>query len=307
MAQSIPEREELELAAPSLNMQGEQRFEPTTNDSNGAQIPSNGSRKGAKKQKKRRPIYGRLWFWLAALVASAGTGWYVVENQRQQILSELPDPLEILSYARPGTLTIRAANGTILETVGPATREPLKLTDIPPQLTEAFIAAEDRRFYSHGGVDYQAIARAVRANLSAGEVVEGGSTITQQLARIVFLSQDPSLDRKVREALLSQEIEKSLTKAEILKYYLNLVYLGSGAYGVADAAWTYFSKPVAQLSLGEMATLAGLPPASDVERCPKSSTIATLPRPMPTRARRNHDVLTRAMTIAVEGGERVCT
>lgn len=215
--------------------------------------------------RRRRPFLLRGWVLaLLALGAGVATGGVLLDRQRQDIIATLPNPAQVLSYARPGTLTILAKDGTILQKIGPATRDYTPLTSIPLTLQQAFLAAEDRRFYEHTGVDYQAIARALKANFQAGEVVEGGSTITQQLARIVFLDQDPNLDRKVREALLAQKMEQELTKQQILERYLNLVYLGAGAYGVADAAWIYFGKSLQDLTLGEMATLAGLPPAPSI-------------------------------------------
>ncbi|MBW4443325.1 MAG: penicillin-binding protein 1A [Plectolyngbya sp. WJT66-NPBG17] len=174
----------------------------------------------------------------------------------------LPDPAELKSFARPGTLTIRASDGSVLHQLGPATREKMPVDKLPNRLVQAFVASEDRRFYDHNGIDVQGIGRAVFRNLTSRDVVEGGSTLTQQLSRIVFLDQDDrSIGRKVREALIAQKIERTVDKQQILEKYLNFVYLGSNAYGVADAAWIYFSKSVDQLTLGEMATIAGLPPA----------------------------------------------
>nr|WP_263012670.1 penicillin-binding protein 1A [Laspinema sp. D3d] len=173
----------------------------------------------------------------------------------------LPDVSEVFTFVRDGTLTITTKDGTILQQIGPATRDKLKMQDIPPPLVEAFIASEDSRFYQHGGLDYQGVLRATVANILAREVVEGGSTITQQLARMVFLTQEQTAGRKIREAFLARKIEKNMRKQQILERYLNYVYLGSGAYGIADAAWVYFSKSVNELTLSEMAMIAGLPPA----------------------------------------------
>jgi penicillin-binding protein 1A len=200
------------------------------------------------------------WVVMAALAGAGGFGVAALDTVRQ-IQSELPDPEDALTYTRDGSMTIKAADGTVLQQLGPATRESLSLDQIPETMVNAFIAAEDKKFYEHNGVDYQAIARAALANLSAGEVVEGASTITQQVTRIVFLGQERTLDRKLREALMAHKMENELTKEQILERYLNLVYLGSGAYGVGDAAWIYFSKPIDQLSLPEMAMIAGLAPA----------------------------------------------
>lgn len=215
-----------------------------------------------KPPKPRKPTYQRWWVWvILGISASVGGGTVSGLDAIARIRGELPDTAEVLTFVRDGTLTIKASDGSVLQQLGPATREKLTFDQVPPLLIEAFIASEDQHFYEHDGIDYQAIARAMLANLSAGEVVEGGSTITQQVARIVFLDQDRSIDRKLREALLAQKIEEELGKEQILERYLNLVYLGSGAYGVADAAWIYFSKSVDELTLSEMAMIAGMPPA----------------------------------------------
>ncbi len=180
---------------------------------------------------------------------------------RQRMISELPNPNGAITFARRETLTIKSSDGQILQKLGPSTRDNLPFEKMPELVIQAFVAAEDRRFYQHTGVDYQSIARAVRANLTAKGVVEGGSTITQQLARIAFLDQDRTIKRKLREALLAQKLEQELGKDKIMERYLNLVYLGSGAYGVADAAWIYFGKTPDQLTLPEVAVIAGVPPA----------------------------------------------
>jgi penicillin-binding protein 1A len=204
----------------------------------------------------KAPI-GRRLRWVGILVGGFG----VFKLAAWQIDRSLPNPADLAVFARPGTLTIKASDGTVLHQLGPATREKLTIAQIPKPLVEAFIASEDRRFYEHTGVDYQAIVRAIGRNLTSGGLVEGGSTITQQLARVVFLNQDRSIGRKVREALLAQKLEREVDKKTLLERYLNLVYLGSNAYGVGDAAWIYFSKSVNQLTLSESATIAGLPPA----------------------------------------------
>ncbi len=175
--------------------------------------------------------------------------------------SFLPDAKRVADFRRPGTITMLTSNGEIIQKTGPATREKVAKDEIPIILKKAFIAAEDRRFYKHKGVDLWGISRALIINLTKGAVQEGGSTITQQLARIVFLSQDRTLIRKIKEATLAYKLERQLSKEEILEQYLNNVYLGSGAYGIADAAWIYFSKKPKDLSLSESALIAGLPPA----------------------------------------------
>ncbi|RCJ37374.1 penicillin-binding protein [Nostoc minutum NIES-26] len=205
-----------------------------------------------------KPFYRRLWFWTSLSVGGGIVAFIYVLGSVDRTL---PDKSEMKALVREQTLTIKASDGTILQQQGEATREQLTLKQIPEKLRKAFIASEDRRFEQHSGVDPQGIIRAVWNNLRSQDVVEGGSTITQQLARILFLKQERTIWRKLKEVRLSQKMEQELTKDQILERYLNLVYLGSGAYGVADAAWVYFSKPVDRLSLAEMATIAGLAPA----------------------------------------------
>ena len=135
------------------------------------------------------------------------------------------------------------------------------LSDMPEMLINAFVAAEDARFYKHEGVDLFSIARAFLKNIEAGSIIQGGSTITQQVAKSFFLSPEKSYARKVREAILAYRIDKAFTKDEILLLYLNQIYLGHGAYGVYAAAENYFGKSVSDLNLAECAMLAGLPQA----------------------------------------------
>ena len=178
--------------------------------------------------------------------------------------SLLPDARGINHFNRPGTLTILSADGQVVHKIGPVTREKLTPETMPALVEQAFIAAEDRRFYKHDGIDPVGIGRALVRNVTQRSVEEGASTITQQLARTVFLSQDRTLVRKLKEAALAGKLERQLSKQQILTEYLNVVYLGSSAYGVADAAWVYFTKTPDQLNLPEAALIAGLPPAPSV-------------------------------------------
>lgn len=220
-------------------------------------------RRARQDKRATRPPRSRKRHWLRAIVVLAVGAATVAgaEVGRRRLIQQLPDPREVYSFTRPGTITILSADNVVLQKIGPATRDKVPFDQIPLRLQQAFLAAEDRRFYEHNGIDFFGIARASVTNLLSGQVQGGASTITQQLARIVFLSQERSFQRKFNEALMAQKLEQELTKDQILEQYLNLVYLGAGAYGVADAAWVYFSKPIQDLSLGEMATLAGLPPA----------------------------------------------
>jgi penicillin-binding protein 1A len=183
-------------------------------------------------------------------------GWLFVEQR----LPGAAD-LKTMTAMREGTLTLKSMDNAIFYQAGPASRETVTLQQMPDQLVQAFLATEDRRFYQHHGIDLQGIGRALVTNILAGSVEEGGSTLTQQLARIAFLNQEQTLTRKLREALLAIKIDATLSKQQILENYLNQVYLGEGAYGVADAAWVYFGKSIQELTLPEMAMLAGLPAA----------------------------------------------
>ncbi|MEA5505338.1 penicillin-binding protein 1A [Halotia wernerae UHCC 0503] len=205
-----------------------------------------------------KPFYRRIWFWTGL---SVGGGIIACTYVLGSIDRTLPDKSELKAVIREQTLTIKAVDGSILQQQGEVTREPLRLEQIPDTLQKAFIASEDRRFKQHHGIDPQGIIRAGWNNLRSQNVIEGGSTITQQVARILFLKQERTIWRKLKEVRLAQKMEQELTKDQILERYLNLVYLGSGAYGVADAAWVYFSKTVDQLTLPEMAMIAGLAPA----------------------------------------------
>jgi penicillin-binding protein 1A len=154
-----------------------------------------------------------------------------------------------------------AANGSLLGTI-PAekNRQPVALSQISPWLPKATVAIEDRRFYEHGGVDYEGIARAAWRDLTAGRVVEGGSTITQQLARNLYIGHNErTLQRKLTEACLAMKLSQNRSKAWILENYVNQVYYGNQAYGIEAAAQTYFSKPAKKLTLAQSALLAGLP------------------------------------------------
>ncbi|NJN72170.1 MAG: PBP1A family penicillin-binding protein [Limnothrix sp. RL_2_0] len=218
-----------------------------------------------KPQKPRRKK-GRWWFWfLAGMVVGAGSSGYVVHRSWQELEALVPENVDsVLIYTRPGTMTVKAADGTVIEEVGPVSHDKVKIWEVPDVISEAFVSSEDRRFYDHFGVDTQGIARAAYVNFRAGEIVEGGSSITQQVARIVFLNQEMTAMRKMKEMRLATKLEEQFTKDQILESYLNLVYLGSGAYGVTDAAWVYFGKTLDDLTLPEAAMIAGLAPAPSI-------------------------------------------
>jgi penicillin-binding protein 1A len=157
---------------------------------------------------------------------------------------------------------VYAADGSLLGVV-PAerNRQPVSLRQISPWMPKATIAIEDRRFYNHGGIDYQGIVRALWADIRAGKVVQGGSTITQQLVRNLYISKEKTVGRKLKEACLATKLAQQWPKNRILTAYMNQVFYGNRAYGIEAAAQTYFSKPARKLTLTEAALLAGLPQA----------------------------------------------
>ncbi|MDR7402376.1 MAG: penicillin-binding protein 1A [Armatimonadota bacterium] len=210
----------------------------------------------------RLPRGAGAWLRLAAVVAAAGgivavvaTG--VVAGMALAFSRHLPDVSTL--YAPPSEATrVYAVTGEVIASLFRENREFVPLDEIPLSLRQAVIAIEDERFYRHRGVDVRGTLRALWRNLLAGEIREGGSTITQQLARAVFLTQKRVLSRKVAEMMLALEIERRLTKDEILERYLNQVYFGNGAYGVELASQVYFGKPARRLTLAESALLAGI-------------------------------------------------
>lgn len=178
-----------------------------------------------------------------------------------EITSGLP-PIDQLAQYRPAMATqILADDGSVIGEFYYEKRYVVPIDRIPHHVRDAFIAAEDAAFYTHKGVDPVGILRAFRNNLVAGSTVQGGSTITQQVVKSLLLTPKKSYERKIKEVMLALQIEGQLSKDQILYLYLNHIYLGSGAYGVAAAAQEYFGKPVEKLSLAEAALLAGLPQA----------------------------------------------
>jgi len=174
---------------------------------------------------------------------------------------DLPS-IETMKNYKPSTVTrIFSESGEVIGEFFYEKREVVSLDRIPNHLIQAFVAGEDARFFQHKGLDYLAILRAFVRNIFSGEIVQGGSTITQQVVKSLLLSPEKSFARKIREAILAYRIEKYLTKEEILFLYLNQIYLGHGAYGVVAAAEGYFAKAIEDLNLAESAVLAGLPQA----------------------------------------------
>ncbi len=175
--------------------------------------------------------------------------------------SELPSVETLKTVELQQPMQIYTADGKLIGEVGEQRRIPVKLSEVPQRLIDAFLATEDSRFYDHHGLDPIGIARALFVAVNNGGASQGASTITQQLARNFFLTPEKTIIRKAREAVLAVEIENTLTKQEILELYLNKIFLGYRSYGVAAAAQTYFGKSLNELTLSEMAIIAGLPKA----------------------------------------------
>jgi penicillin-binding protein 1A len=215
---------------------------------------------------KRMPGKKGLIRWLAfgfltlvtGLVVAAGLALVVfyIELDRS-----LPSTQSLKNYHPPLVSSVYAADGSLIGEFYTERRFLVPLQEVPPYVVKAFLASEDARFYDHGGVDLVGIVRASLKNLEAGEIVQGASTITQQVVKSLLLSPEKTWMRKLKEAVLAYRIDHSLSKDEILYLYLNQIYFGAGAYGVEAAARTYFDKHVGDLSLAEGAMLAGLPKA----------------------------------------------
>jgi penicillin-binding protein 1A len=174
---------------------------------------------------------------------------------------DLPQPQDALDAVRRPSLVLQDRNGATIATYGDVVGEALRLRDLPRSLPDAAVSVEDRRFWTHGGLDPWGMLRAVVVNVRAGHVVQGGSTITQQVAKTLFLSNARTFRRKVQELLLTLWLERHFTKTEILEIWLNRVYLGSGAWGVDAAAHVYFGVSARHLNLWQSAVIAGLPRA----------------------------------------------
>jgi len=207
-------------------------------------------------------MFSKWWHYALALIVSLGVvGTALAGLAAALIYPNLP-PLEALTDYRPKLpLRIYTADGALMGEFGEERRAFIAIDKVPDYMKQAIIAAEDERFYTHGGVDTLGVLRAAGSNLLAGGAKEGASTITMQVARNFFLSNEKTFTRKLSEAMLAMKIEHNLSKDKILELYINQIYLGQRAYGFEAAARTYFGKPMQELSLAEFAMLAGLPKA----------------------------------------------
>ncbi len=202
---------------------------------------------------KRASLLGYLFLTLMAVLIGGVTGFIVFS------VWDLPEVKTLEAYKPSITSRVYSDNNKLLAEFFLENRTPVAFEDIPEMLLKALIVTEDTRFYSHHGLDLRGIARALYRNIRAGKVMEGGSTLSQQLAKILFLTPERSYSRKLKEMTLALRIEQRYTKREILSLYLNQIYFGNGAYGVEAAAQIYFGKSAKDLTIAECALLAGLP------------------------------------------------
>ncbi|MFN3878301.1 MAG: PBP1A family penicillin-binding protein [Brevundimonas sp.] len=225
----------------------------------------------------RRSAWQRLFYW-SAVLAVWGLIFLVVFFA--VFARGLPDTSSLYQVDRQPSITYLDRNGALIATRGTQMAPPADLDSLPDYVPAAFIAIEDRRFYNHPGFDPIGMARAMVTNMRAGRVVQGGSTLTQQLAKNLFLTPDQNMRRKVQELMLAVWLEMKFSKKEILALYLNRVYFGAGAYGIEAASQRYFDKSAKNLTVGEAALLAGLlkapsrySPVSESERAAARATV----------------------------------
>ncbi len=207
------------------------------------------------KPRARRSAIGRMFYWMFVLSIWAGIGIVGIVGYYG---AKMPSATTWVIPERAPNVKIVANDGSLLANRGINGGEALSLNDMSPYIPQAVVAIEDKRFYSHFGFDPIGFSRAMARNIMAGRMVQGGSTLTQQLAKNLFLKPDRTLERKVQEVLLALWLEQKYSKDQILEMYLNRVYYGSGAYGVEAAARRYFSKSARDVSLTEAATIAAV-------------------------------------------------
>jgi penicillin-binding protein 1A len=240
------------------------RREPVFGQPPGNQPPGNNARidesvrrragRPRVTRKRRSPVALLLYWWMIATVWTGIAGAGVIAYQA----TKLP-PIDALAVPkRPPNIAILDENGVLLANRGDTGGAAVRIADLPPYLPKAFVAIEDCRFYSHLGIDPQGILRALIRNITGGGMAQGGSTLTQQLAKNLFLTQERTVSRKIQEAILALWLEHKYSKNQILELYLNRVYFGSGAYGVEAAAQKYFGHGARSVTLPEAAVLAGL-------------------------------------------------
>ncbi len=214
---------------------------------------------------------------LLAVAGAGGTAWYFLWD-----LPKMPSDQALWTMARAPGMTFEDRNGVMIATRGAKNGYRARLSELPPYVSQAFLAAEDRRYSEHGPVDIRGIVRAAFVNTKEGETLQGGSTISQQIAKTLFLTPDRKWKRKVQEAVIAERLERRLGKDGVLELYLNRIYFGSGAYGIDAAAQTYFGVRAGQLTLAQSTLLAAIP---------KAPSRYALNRNMDAAVQRSHDIL----------------
>ena len=215
--------------------------------------------KARKKSNARQGVrHGVLWPIFKWTLTASVWGLIMLGGVLAYYAYDLPDVSEALTAERRATITVKSADGTTLAQLGDLYGSPVRLRDLPPALPMAIMATEDRRFYWHFGIDVIGLARAMYSNIRAGRIVQGGSTLTQQVAKNLFLTPERTIKRKVQELLLAFWLEYKFTKDQIFTVYLNRVYLGAGTYGVEAASQRYFGHSARRLSPYQSALIAGL-------------------------------------------------
>ena len=263
-------------------------------------MPKTKKERSSKKKKKTKKKRGGFFKWLSMAVFSIFIttlliGFIGILAIYYTFTDELPD-VRVLKSFEPSTVTLMYSDqDQLIAELYLEKRIVVPLNKIPTQLKQAALAVEDANFYRHMGIDLKAVFRAFLTNMKAGRVVEGGSTITQQLSKTLFLTRERSLARKIKEAILSIRMELIFTKDEILEMYLNQIYYGHGSYGVEAAARTYFGKSVQNLSLDEVAIIAGLPKSPN--------NYSPYRNPKRARSRRNHVIRRMAQEGFIKSNE----
>jgi penicillin-binding protein 1A len=217
--------------------------------------PPRRGKRAAKPAGRRRSLLGRMVYWgftLGVWVFIGLMGFFAYHAMKLPPIDQLAVP------KRPPNIAILASDGTLIANRGETGGSTVTIKELPRYLPQAFVSIEDRRFYSHYGIDPIGISRAIMRNVTGGKLSEGGSTLTQQLAKNIFLTQERTASRKVQEAILALWLERNFSKDQILELYMNRVYFGSGAYGVEAAAQKYFGKSARAVSVAEAAVLGGL-------------------------------------------------
>ncbi len=235
------------------------------------------------------------WFAIFSLITfiTITTGAYIFY---QKLLNDLPDVAELQNISYQTPFRVYSKDNKLIAQFGEKRRKPIAINKIPTQLIQAFLAAEDDRYYDHPGVDYKSLMRASFQLLLTGKKKQGGSTITMQVIRNFLLTPEKTYTRKIKEIILSLQIEKTYSKDEILEFYLNKIYLGHRSYGIVAAAETYYGKSLEQLTLAEQAMIAGLPKAP--------STFNPISNPERSKIRRDY-ILRRMQLLAYSPEEKV--